>query len=89
MKLNNIEARFSPRKKENWEPFKEWAALHNFWPEEITGTGSFKEALDLLKNRKTTDENAKEYYINLYELLLAVEKLYINMRKVDATLVSK
>ncbi len=89
MKQNNTEAKYSPRKKENWESFKDWAVLHNFWPEEINGTGSFQEAADLLNNRKTADENDKEYYENLYELLLAVEKLYINMRKVDATLDSK
>jgi hypothetical protein len=78
-----IKDKFSPRDPENWEKFKSWAADQNFFPEEIKDVSSFQEAEEKIARLKKENEGEKEYFENLYQLLQAVEQLYLNMCLID------
>ena len=78
-----VKDQHSPRSPENWEKFKTWASEQNFLPKELADASSFQEAESIVADLKEENENEKEYYENLHELLQAVEKLYINMRLID------
>ena len=75
--------KYSPRLPENWEKFKTWAADMKFLPEEIADASSFEEAEMTIARLKEENESEKEYFENLYQLLQAVEQLYINMCQID------
>jgi hypothetical protein len=75
--------KYSPRNPENWEHFKSWAKDQNFFPEEIQEVASFQEAEEKIARLKNHHESDKEYFENLYQLLQAVEQLYVNMRQID------
>jgi len=74
---------FSPRSPKNWEHFKSWAADQNFLSEEIKDAASFQEAEEKIARLKRENEGEKEYFENLYQLLHAVEQLYLNMCQID------
>ena len=77
---------YSPRDPENWEHFKSWAQDQNFFPDEIKEVTSFQEAEEKITRLKNHHESDKEYFENLYQLLQAVEQLYVNMRQIDSNL---
>jgi len=73
----------SPRLSENWANFKSWAEDQKFLPEEIKETSSFQEAEKIITRLKSENENEKEYFENLHQLLDATEQLYTNMCLID------
>jgi len=73
----------SPRSAKNWEHFKSWAIDQNFLSEEIKDATSFQEAEEKIARLKQENEGEKEYFENLYQLLQAVEQLYLNMCQID------
>jgi len=74
---------YSPRDPENWEHFKSWAQDQNFFPDEIQEVTSFQEAEEKITRLKNHHESDIEYFENLYQLLQAVEQLYVNIRQID------
>ncbi len=79
----NFNDQHSPRLPKNWEKFKTWAADMKFLPEEIADASSLQEAEKTITRLKEENENEKEYFENLDQLLQAVEQLYLNMCLID------
>jgi len=78
-----VKEKFSPRIPENWENFKSWAVDQNFIPDEIKDVSSFQEAEETIARLKKENENEKEYFENIHQLLQAIEQLYLNMCLID------
>jgi len=73
----------SPRLPKNWENFKSWAIDQKFLPDELTDVSSFQEAEETIARLKEEKETENEYFDNLFQLLQAVEQLYLNMCQID------
>ena len=80
---DELKDQHSPRLPQNWEKFKSWAVDQKFLPDELAGVTSFQEAEETIRRFKQEKEADSEYYDNLFQLLLAVEQLYVNMCLID------